>query len=266
MFKIYYFLISLYRNIRDHLEKTQEFTKTPWGFYLAGHKDMALGLFEPEETKIIRKLINEVDTFVNIGANIGYYCCHALSHGKSIIAVEPNNHNLYFLLKNISKNGWSEKAEIFPVAVSEKCGILKMWGSRTGASLIKGWAEIPESYVSQVPVLTLDKILGDNLIGKKALILVDVEGAEFIMLKSALKAILNNPKPIWMIEITSFQHQPDKSKINPSFLSTFDLFFSFGYQAFMIENGCEVQIKLNDLNEFIAGNKNIKNHNFIFRP
>jgi FkbM family methyltransferase len=264
--RIHYLLISLYRNIRDHLEKNQEFIKTPWGFYLSGHKDMALGFFEPTETKTVNKLISDVDIFVNVGANIGYYCCHALNMGKSIIAVEPNVNNLHYLLKNIEKNGWSKRAEIFPVALSYETCILKMWGSRTGASLIKGWAKIPENYVTQVPVLTLDRILGDSLRGKKSLILIDIEGAEFMMLKSAIKTISNSPHPIWMIEITSTQHQPVDSIINPYFLSTFELFFSHGYKSYMIgDDGREQEIKLDDLNKFLAGEISIDNHNFIFK-
>lgn len=48
---------------------------------------MASGDFEPEETRLIQDLLQEVDTLVNIGANVGYYCCHALSLGKRVIAV-----------------------------------------------------------------------------------------------------------------------------------------------------------------------------------
>ena len=55
---------------------------TPWGFSLAGHETMAAGKFYPQETRLMRDLSQEVDLLVNVGANVGYYCCHALSLGN----------------------------------------------------------------------------------------------------------------------------------------------------------------------------------------
>ncbi len=65
---------------------------------------------------------------VNVGANVGYYCYHALSMGKPVIAVEPNTRNLHYLLKNIQNNGWAKLAEVFPVAMGSGADILQMWG------------------------------------------------------------------------------------------------------------------------------------------
>jgi len=96
------------RNSRDMLDQHAPAKKTVWGFTLAGHDAMAAGTFEPEETAWVRKLLLEVDIMVNVGANVGYYCCHALSMGKPVIAVEPIARNLHYLLTNIRNNGWSQ--------------------------------------------------------------------------------------------------------------------------------------------------------------
>jgi hypothetical protein len=82
---------------------------------------------------------------------VGYYCCHTLGLGKPVIAVEPIARNLYYLLKNIRNNGWATEAQVYPVAVGCGTDILEMCGG-VGASLIRGWASIPESYVTRVPV------------------------------------------------------------------------------------------------------------------
>ena len=121
-------LALFYRNTRDLLDQRHPPRKTPWGFTFAGHDAMAAGDFEPEETKVVRKLMADVDILVNIGANVGYYCCHALSMGKPVIAVEPNTRNMHYLLKNIQRNGWSKQAEVFPVAMGASADILQMWG------------------------------------------------------------------------------------------------------------------------------------------
>ncbi len=252
------------RNSRDLLDQRAPTRMTPWGFTLAGHEAMVAGTFEPEETEVVRKLLQEVDVLVNVGANVGYYCCHALSLGKSVIAVEPIARNLHYLLTNIRNNGWSQQAEVFPVALGGRADILQMWGGGTGASLIKGWASIHESYVTYVPNLSLDRVLGNAIKGKKALILVDIEGAEFMMLQGAAQALQNEPRPIWMMEISTTEHQPAGTSMNPNFEKTFKVFFDCGYRAFTA-NAEEKKLEKSDVNDVVANRKRLTTHNFVFR-
>lgn len=256
-------LVIFYRNIRDLLDQRQLPRKTPWGFTLAGHDAMADGSFELQETEIVRKLLADVDVMVNIGANVGYYCCHALSMGKPVVAVEPNTRNLHYLLKNIKNNGWKEQAEIFPVAMGSKADILEMWGGGTGASLVKGWASIPESYVTQVPILSLDRVLGETLRSKRALVLVDIEGAEWMMLQGAMQTLINDPRPVWLMEISSSEHQPEGVVLNPRFAETFDLFFRHGYKAFTADTAVK-EITPTIVQKVVSGQIRLDTHNFIF--
>lgn len=252
------------RSGRDLLDRRAPPIATPWGFTLAGHELMASGKFEPEETTLVRKLLQEVDVLVNVGANVGYYCCHALSMGKPVIAIEPVARNLHYLLTNIRNNGWADQAEVFPVAVGDGANILNMWGGGTGASLIKGWASIPENYVTQVPVLTLDRVLCDTLRGRRALILVDVEGAEYMVLQGASRILADDPGAIWMMEITVTEHQPAGMHINPKLMDTFDAFFRSGYVAFSAD-AAAVEIKREAVLEASLGNGQLGTHNFLFR-
>jgi FkbM family methyltransferase len=256
---------QLFRNSRDLLDRNSPTLRTPWGFTLAGGlESMAAGSFEPDETRLVRELLREVDVLVNVGANVGYYCCHALSLGKSVIAVEPIARNLHYLLRNITENDWAELAQIFPVALGRNTDVLKMWGGGTGASLVKGWAGIPESYVTQVPVLTLDRIIGSSLLGKRALILVDVEGAEYAMLQGAIETLQNAPRAIWMVEIGSTAHQPEGVKMNPYLAATFECFFKYGYSAITADRHQSL-ISLGDVQKVAAGRGRLASHNFIFR-
>jgi FkbM family methyltransferase len=184
--------------------------------------------------------------------------------GKSVIAVEPNTRNLHYLLKNIKNNGWEKSAEVFPVGMGSGADILQMWGGGTGASLVKGWAKIPESYVTQVPILSLDRVLGDTLHGKRALILVDIEGGEFMMLQGAMKTLNNEPRPLWLIEISSSEHQPAGVTMNPRFAETFSLFFEHGYQAFTADAAAE-EVTPAKVQEVVTGNRKLGSHNFVFR-
>jgi FkbM family methyltransferase len=257
-------LALLLRNIRSQLDQLQASKKTPWGFNLAGNEAMASGNFEPQETNLVRDLLTHVDMLINVGANVGYYCCHSLSLGKPVIAVEPIAHNVHYLLKNIRDNGWASQAQVYPVALGTSTDILEIWGGGTGASLIKGWASIPESYVALVPVLSLDQILGNGIAGKHILILVDIEGAEFMMLQGALKTLSHNPRPIWMVEITTTEHQPAGSIMNPHFKQTFEMFFSHGYRAYMADEQ-QNKVTREMVEDVASGKACITTYNFLFR-
>ena len=111
------FVANLYRRLRDQFDYFDQPVESPWGFKLAGNANMSSGSFEVEETTFVRSVLKEVDLFVNVGANVGYYCCHALSMEKPIIAFEPIQRNVNYLLKNMKANGWS-CAEVYPVALS----------------------------------------------------------------------------------------------------------------------------------------------------
>lgn len=253
------------RNVRDQLNQRQDPKITPWGFTLAGHEFMASGSFEPQETELVRDLLPQVDLFVNVGANVGYYCCHALSLGKPVIAVEPIANNVHYLLTNFRNNGWSSQVQVFPVALGCSANILGIWGGGTGASLIKGWASIPSSYVKQVPVLTLDRVLGDELAAKRAFILVDIEGAELMMLQGAYETLRSKPRPIWMVEITTTENQPEGTKMNPNFVQTFEMFFNCGYRAYMAdERQLEVTRKMVG-EAATTGKRFTTTYNYIFK-
>ena len=133
-------LATSYRKVQDGWQIGKEPQATPNGFKLVGNLSMQAGTFEPLETKLFKELAADADVVINAGANIGYYCCHALAMDKHVVAFEPIDLNLKYLLKNLKANGWENDAEVFPLALTEKAGIVTIYGGGTGASLIPGWA------------------------------------------------------------------------------------------------------------------------------
>ena len=129
---------------------------------------------------------------------------------------------------------------------------------------MNGWASIPESYATQVPILTLDRLLGTTLASHRALILVDIEGAEYAMLQGAMATLAHQPRPTWMVEISTTEHQPAGTSFNPNFQSTFDLFFAHYYQAFTAENPPK-PISMEMVAQIVTGQLHLSTHNVIFR-
>lgn len=257
------FVGMAYRSWRDSRSLAREPETTPLGFRFVGHHAMERGLYEPTEVEIVRKYLGTSEVLINVGANIGYYCCIAKSDNKQVIAFEPIDLNLRYLYRNLKANGWQD-VEVLPVAVSNRVGLTEIHGWGTGASLIDGWAGTPEGFSRTVPVSTLDTILGNRLAGKRCVFLVDVEGSERQVIEGAVQQLKLEPKPIWIVEISVTEHQPKGIGINPNLLATFELFWSNGYQASTVENEPQI-VSRADINQTIAMGKSLfRTHNFLF--
>jgi len=257
-------LAHLYRTSRDRRFLSETPKDTPMGFKFSGDLVMQQGLFEPTEWNVASQCLERSDVFINIGANIGYYCCLALKLGKYVFAFEPIDLNVQYLTKNIKANKWDENIEIFPLALSNKVGLVDIYGGAKGASLVKGWMGTPENYVRLIPATTLDNVLCDRIAGKQSFILIDVEGAEKYVLEGAIKHLSFEPKPIWMVEIATREHQPKGVKLNPNLMSTFDLFWDSGYECFTADGLFRKISKSEVIEVSKTGNDNWSVHNFLF--
>lgn len=235
---------------------------TPMGFVFGGNLQMENGSFEPTETGHILKLFDSTDSLINVGANVGYYCCLALKHGKKVVAFEPMLTNQRHLYRNVHANGWGDLFECYPIALSDTGGLLEIFGDGTGASLIKGWAGQQDATI--VPVSTLDQVLGERFSEVRPLIIVDIEGAEYGMLLGATKLLNARVKPIWFVEISVSEHQPKGIAVNPNLLKTFELFFNTGYVAISADNNPRF-ISLAEIKKIEETRVDtVKMHNFIF--
>lgn len=220
------------------------------------------GMFEPVETPVIKKLLEEVDVLVNVGANVGYYCCHGLAAGKKVVAFEPMPINLRYLLRNVQVNGWEKNFECFPMALSDHTGLVEIYGGGHGASLIQGWEGQKNATI--VPVSTLDTALGDRFIGSQCLYIIDVEGVELAVLKGAGAHTGSATRPLWFIEISLDEHLPTGIKVNPFFVETFEMMVAQGYAVCTVHREPRL-LDLAEIREVAAsGHNTLGTHNFLF--
>ena len=257
------FLATSYRKMRDGWQIGREPQPTPNGFKLVGNLSMQAGNFEPQETKFFKELAADADVVINAGANIGYYCCHALAMDKHVVAFEPIALNVKYLLKNLKTNGWEDNVEIFPIAVTDKAGIVTIYGGGTGASLIPGWAGFSSRQSTMIPASSLDLVLGHRFDGRKVFILIDIEGVEYQLLQGAKNLLVADPKPTWMVEIDISQNMPDHEK-NPTFLTTFELFWSYGYDSYAIGERL-IPFGRKQVEDLIANRITLESPNFVFK-
>lgn len=256
-------LTSMYRSIRDRspLRRNVEF-RNHLECKFNGTPSMETGTFEPIETFIFKNNIDNFDLFINVGANMGYYSVMALSRKKQVVAFEPNSTNLEILYKNITANRFERNCEIHPIALCNTIGIMPMYGSNTGASLIKGWAGQHTSTL--VPTNKLDNILAERVKNQKIFILMDIEGAEYECLLGATKLLTTNTPLLLFVEISVSEHQPAGTVINPNLTKTFKLLYEMGYKCISIGN-TRKEVFLEQIEQIEKTmNDTLETHNFIF--
>jgi FkbM family methyltransferase len=256
-------MLLIYKAIRDEYKfLVSKPKKNKLGFFFSGNTEMENNTFEKIETNFFMKLMPLTTKVINIGANVGYYCCIALAKKKKVIAFEPIYQNLRYLLRNIYVNNWNDRIAIYPLALSSDIGVTKIYGQTTGASLIKGWAQ--QSDFSLTPQAQLDCFETHLREQDKPLILIDVEGSEFNVLQGSKKILRRKNKPYWLIEICINEHQPKGIKINPDLLKTFLLFKKFGYEGVLLDQIPRV-IDFEEIKNIQKTKKNsLTSHSFLF--
>ena len=190
----------------------------------------AKGGYEPFEADLVRKILQNVQVFVNVGAHHGYYTCLALSSNTDTIAYEPEASNILMLEKNIKANDFSNQFTLHPCAVGSQSSELIFYGGGSGGSLLPNTNFAPKSEQQTVSVVTLDDTL--SLSNKKALCLMDIEGFEHEALKGASKILSSKVKPYWIIEVLPCSPRGD---LNAEFENVFKLMQSHGYCAWAID-------------------------------
>ena len=251
---------EIYRSVRDQYRVARLSAQpTPMGIQFAGHAEMASGTFEPEEMKFIQTSLEGVDVFVDVGANLGLYACMARKAGKQVVAVEPLPENVTGLLFNLHANGFDD-VEVFPVGLSERPGLLTLFGGGTGASLVAGWSGGSVRYQRLVTVSTLDLLIARRFEGKRLLIKIDVEGAELAVLRGAGESLRRRPRPLWMVEVCLAEHHPGGR--HPAFLDVFDTFWNEGYTVRAM--GEDHALQRSELVEMLHSGQSPRGHNYVF--
>jgi FkbM family methyltransferase len=255
-------LAHFYRLLRDKLASVAPPVKTIYGFTLSGNRVMASPIFEREEIAFFVRQLSHVEVCVDIGANIGFYTCLAASLGKPVVAVEPLPRNVKLLHRNIAANGFTG-VEVLSLGLSNKIGTKRLFGTGTCASFTEGWAGSPEERFHSVPVSTLDSVVGGLQSRGPMLIKMDVEGFELEVLSGAMITLKMNPKPTWLIEICLDSNCVVDGR-NNKFAETFELFWSFGYQAQIPASEPRI-VQREDVRRWVTqGHVDYGTHNYIF--
>lgn len=141
------------------------------------------GGYEPQETALARLLLREGDTFVDVGANWGYFTLMAASlvgpRGR-VLALEPDPRMYGELAGNVARNAlsWVTPLQIAATATDDSFVLAgyDKGATNRGTSAVGAHASGGLSF--RVRGRALAGVLSEERIGRMALLKMDVEGGE----------------------------------------------------------------------------------------
>lgn len=151
------------------------------------------GVHEPDTSAVVRAALAAGDTMVDVGANIGWFTMLGASRvgptGR-VLAVEPNPGSCRLIEQSAAANGFGA-VDVVAAAVADHSGVavLETDGSNGRIIPLDGGVEqaVPCSYV--VPVRRLDDLVAAAGLSSLALVKIDVEGAEPLVLRGGRDAL-----------------------------------------------------------------------------
>jgi FkbM family methyltransferase len=166
-----------------------------------GRKIFYFGEYEPSQEEVFLAMVRDRKVF-DIGANIGIFALLAASRGAKVFAFEPSRMVRAQLELNITLNGFEERVTIVPEAVSDSEGMVHFFETRDGnwgvGRIFSYGHSAGKSSDYVVPTKTLDHFISE--LGMPDVAKIDIEGAEWLVLKGAPNTLADRNAPDFLIE------------------------------------------------------------------
>lgn len=190
--------------------------------------------YEPHVTQAVHEFLKESQTFVDVGANIGFFtslAAHIVGPNGKVIAIEPLDKNLQLIYASIWKNGFGW-VDVLPFAASDANVLLPM---ETRANTSNGQVVLGGSDdhlpIAFAPARRLDELLAGE--ARVHLLKIDIEGHELVALR-AFKEGLARHRPLVLTEFHP-KCMRENSKIDP-----------LDYLRFLFDYGDAVRVLRHD--------------------
>jgi FkbM family methyltransferase len=196
------------------------------------------GAYEPQETALVRALLGPDMTFVDVGANWGYFSLLAAGrvgeHGR-VLSLEPDPRLFPILQANVRRNGWRQIQPVQAAAAAET-GELTLLGYQEedgnwGLSRIGRDGENGQSSF-RVAARPLDGLLDEFGFGTVDLLKMDVEGFEGPALKGLKGALGERRVRRILLEL----HPARLAELGHSCEQVLDVLKESGYRAWSIDH------------------------------
>ncbi len=153
------------------------------------------GTWEPGEGELLRTYIRPGTTFVDVGANVGYFSrLAATCEPARIIAFEPHPELVEVLALNVW--GLEPVVEVVTAALGDSNGTVALSSAdhNYGDTRVSAGGAAPSTMVAAV--VRMD----DMISGRVDVVKIDVQGYESEVLRGMQRIILENPQIVMIVE------------------------------------------------------------------
>lgn len=202
-----------------------------------GYRVFFFGVWEPTISFAIQRILRPGDTFVDVGANIGYDTllgAKAVGPTGHVVAIEASPRIVQNLIRNVDLNR-ETCVRIVNEAVSDRPGTMQLYGG--DPTNVGNTSTLPRDglvFQDEVKAQSLDALLTLEERQKVRLIKIDVEGGEApILLRLANTLDEYNPELSVIVETTPHEG-------GSLLVEAFNAMISKGFRAFSLENAYDV--------------------------
>ena len=153
------------------------------------------GVYEKAETRFFQSACRDGMTFLDVGANLGYYtalAARAVGPNGRVLAVEPDPDSFGYLEQTIAANAVGN-VQAFPVAASDAPATLPLYISTDNRGDNRLYASGEDRPQVEVAARPLDALLRENKIDTVDLIKIDVQGYEPKVIAGLRETITASP-------------------------------------------------------------------------
>jgi FkbM family methyltransferase len=164
---------------------------------------MAMGSYEPAKQAMIRKHLRPGMTFIDVGANMGYFTLQAariVGDSGRVVSIEPAPQNFLLLQKSIELSGYSNTIAL-PIALSDRDGSagLQILGRSTEHTLAP--LKVTDLPRVVVETRTLDSVVVEQKLSRVDMLKIDVQELEIEVLRGAERTLRDNPHLVMLLDL-----------------------------------------------------------------
>ena len=155
------------------------------------------GGWEPAITRIVRQSLKPGDSFLDVGANVGYYTLLAarlVGETGRVIAVDASPSVFGILSANVARNRCAN-VELHNGAIADGAARRRIYrGDRFNVGNTAVFDGADRSYEGEVDAVTIDELLDGRDLSGLACIKIDVEGAELQVVRGMPRTLRRLPR------------------------------------------------------------------------
>ena len=197
-----------------------------------------MGYYEPQETVLVRGLLRPGETFVDVGANWGYFTLLAagfVGPTGRVVSFEPHPALHALLAANVARNRFAWATPV-RAAVADAEGELNLAGFADGAcnwglSRLTAGAD-PHAPNFRVRAGLLEKMLDREGVGRVDLLKMDIEGGEGPVLPTMRGGLARGRYRRILLEL----HPAALAEQGRDARALVELVLGFGYRAWRVDH------------------------------